>query len=424
MKLNEEGKRTTAREARIPAFVELGNETGFPHEGYIDFVDNRLDPEHRHAARARGASRPGIRCSRPGSLSRVRIAGATPYRAALIDDKVISSQQGVKYAFVVKPDNTHRAPQPRDGHDLRGQTHREERAEGRREGRLHAAAIGAAGHAGAAGAGEKPAPLAAAASANREARSAAQRTRHELRPLLHRPADLRRRDQHRHHARRRHRAVDAADRAVSRDRAADDPGHGELSRREREGRRGNRGHADRAAGQRRREHALHVVAEHERRQHGAQRHLQARHQSRYRAGARAKPRGHRHSRRCRPRCSASASRRRSSRPTSRWSCTSSRPTARSTRSSPAITRCSRSATNSRGSMAWATSTSSARASIRCASGSIPNKVAARELTAQDVVAGDPGAERAGRRGHRRRAAGAERRDRISIHGQHAGPARG
>jgi hypothetical protein len=42
----------------------------------------------------------------PGLFVRVRIAGATPYRAALIDDKVISSQQGLKYAFVVKPDNT------------------------------------------------------------------------------------------------------------------------------------------------------------------------------------------------------------------------------------------------------------------------------------------------------------------------------
>ena len=36
----------------------------------------------------------------------MRVAGATPYRAALVADKVISSQQGVKYAFVVKPDNT------------------------------------------------------------------------------------------------------------------------------------------------------------------------------------------------------------------------------------------------------------------------------------------------------------------------------
>ena len=42
----------------------------------------------------------------PGFFVRVRIAGATPYRAALIADKVITSQQGLKYAFVVKPDGT------------------------------------------------------------------------------------------------------------------------------------------------------------------------------------------------------------------------------------------------------------------------------------------------------------------------------
>lgn len=35
----------------------------------------------------------------------MRIAGATAYRAALVDDKVISSQQGLKFAFVVGADN-------------------------------------------------------------------------------------------------------------------------------------------------------------------------------------------------------------------------------------------------------------------------------------------------------------------------------
>src|SRR5438270_2929616 len=44
VKLSEQGKRVSARTAKIPAFVELGNETDFPHEGIIDFVDNRLDP--------------------------------------------------------------------------------------------------------------------------------------------------------------------------------------------------------------------------------------------------------------------------------------------------------------------------------------------------------------------------------------------
>jgi len=106
VKLSEEGKRVSARTAKIPAFVELGNETDFPHEGYIDFVDNRLDPG-TGTVRARAVLKnwnPNL--ITPGFFVRVRVAGATSYRAALIADKVISSQQGVKYVFVVKPDNT------------------------------------------------------------------------------------------------------------------------------------------------------------------------------------------------------------------------------------------------------------------------------------------------------------------------------
>jgi hypothetical protein len=45
VKLSEEGKRVSARTAQDSAWVELGNETDFPHKGTIDFVDNRLDPE-------------------------------------------------------------------------------------------------------------------------------------------------------------------------------------------------------------------------------------------------------------------------------------------------------------------------------------------------------------------------------------------
>jgi len=106
VKLSEEGKRVSARTAKIPAYVEVGNETDFPHEGYVDFVDNRLDPG-TGTVRARVVLKnwnPNL--ITPGFFVRVRVAGATPYRAALIADKVISSQQGLKYAFIVKPDNT------------------------------------------------------------------------------------------------------------------------------------------------------------------------------------------------------------------------------------------------------------------------------------------------------------------------------
>src|SRR5437588_12636874 len=106
VKLSEEGKRVSARTAKIPAWVELGNETDFPHEGYVDFVDNRLDPS-TGTVRARVVLKnwnPNL--ITPGFFVRTRVAGATPYRAALVADNVISSQQGLKYAFVVKQDDT------------------------------------------------------------------------------------------------------------------------------------------------------------------------------------------------------------------------------------------------------------------------------------------------------------------------------
>jgi len=106
VKLAEEGKRVSARTAKIPAWVELGNETDFPHEGYVDFVDNRLD-SGTGTIRARIVLKnwnPNF--ITPGFFVRVRVAGATPYRAALVADRVISSQQGLKYAFVVKPDSS------------------------------------------------------------------------------------------------------------------------------------------------------------------------------------------------------------------------------------------------------------------------------------------------------------------------------
>ena len=105
IKLNEQGKRKTARDAQLPAFVQLGNETNFPHQGVIDFVDNRVDAQ-TGTLRARVVLKAWDPLLAPGFFVRARMAGAESVKAALVDDKVIGSQQGVKYAFVIKPDNT------------------------------------------------------------------------------------------------------------------------------------------------------------------------------------------------------------------------------------------------------------------------------------------------------------------------------
>ncbi len=78
--------------------------------------------------------------------------------------------------------------------------------------------------------------------------------------------------------------------AVSRHHAADGRGLRLLSRRQRAGRRRHGRRSDRAAGQRRREHDVHVVAVHQRRQLHPDGHVQARRRPEHGPGAGAEPR--------------------------------------------------------------------------------------------------------------------------------------
>jgi RND family efflux transporter MFP subunit len=105
MKQHAEGARKSAREAKLPAFIQLANEENFPHEGHLDFVDNRLDPA-TGTLRARGVFKTWDQLLVPGFFVRMRIPSGPKAPRVLIPDQVVSSQQGVKFVYVVKPDNT------------------------------------------------------------------------------------------------------------------------------------------------------------------------------------------------------------------------------------------------------------------------------------------------------------------------------
>jgi membrane fusion protein, multidrug efflux system len=105
IKLDEEGKRKTGRRVAIPAYVSIGNEPDFPHAGVVDFIDNRLDP-NTGTLRARATFKSWNPFLTPGLFVRLRISGGPSGKAVLIDDKVVSSDQGQKYVFVVKADGT------------------------------------------------------------------------------------------------------------------------------------------------------------------------------------------------------------------------------------------------------------------------------------------------------------------------------
>lgn len=98
--LYREGKRDSAIFSVIPAQMELGNETGFPHKGQIDFVDNQVNPA-TGTIRARAVFSNADKLMAPGFFARVRIPGNGEYDAQLIRDTAISSDQGRLFVLVV-----------------------------------------------------------------------------------------------------------------------------------------------------------------------------------------------------------------------------------------------------------------------------------------------------------------------------------
>ena len=103
IKLSGEGKLKTARETRVPLFLGLQNEEGFPHEGYVDFVDNRITPG-TGTMRVRGQWKNWDTLLTPGFFVRVRVAASPKYKALLIPDDAVGVDQGQRYVLVVGAD--------------------------------------------------------------------------------------------------------------------------------------------------------------------------------------------------------------------------------------------------------------------------------------------------------------------------------
>jgi RND family efflux transporter MFP subunit len=100
LKLRREGSRVSARDAQIPAEMQLADESGFPHKGFMDFVDNRIDP-NTGTMRARGVFSNVDHSLSPGFFGRIRIPGSGKYQALLIPDRALGSDQSVKFVYVV-----------------------------------------------------------------------------------------------------------------------------------------------------------------------------------------------------------------------------------------------------------------------------------------------------------------------------------
>jgi multidrug efflux system membrane fusion protein len=90
---------------RNPVRIGLADEDGYPHDGTVDFIDNQVDAK-TGTIRARAVVANPDRVFTPGLFARVQLKGTGKFKAMLVDDKAVLTDQDRKYVYVLGPHNT------------------------------------------------------------------------------------------------------------------------------------------------------------------------------------------------------------------------------------------------------------------------------------------------------------------------------
>ncbi|GAB3103416.1 efflux RND transporter periplasmic adaptor subunit [Lysobacter terrae] len=104
LRYNELARKGERADSKNPVRVGLASETGYPHEGTVDFVDNQVD-SRTGTIRARAVLKNPDRLFTPGLFARVQLQGSGEFKALLIDDKAVLTDQDRKYVYVLGPKN-------------------------------------------------------------------------------------------------------------------------------------------------------------------------------------------------------------------------------------------------------------------------------------------------------------------------------
>jgi multidrug efflux system membrane fusion protein len=99
--------RVAQKGAPVVVKIGLANEAGFPHEGRLEFVDNRLDAA-TGSVRMRATFSNADNTLVPGLFARVQLSGDPKAKttAAVISERAIGTDQDRKFVYVIKADNT------------------------------------------------------------------------------------------------------------------------------------------------------------------------------------------------------------------------------------------------------------------------------------------------------------------------------
>ena len=104
MRLAQRGERASSRDVNNPVELALTDETGFPHKGWMDFVDNQFDVGTGTMI-GRALIPNSDHLLAPGLFARVRIPGSGRHQAVLLPDEAIGTDLDQKFVWVVDAEN-------------------------------------------------------------------------------------------------------------------------------------------------------------------------------------------------------------------------------------------------------------------------------------------------------------------------------
>ncbi|MDY0883596.1 efflux RND transporter periplasmic adaptor subunit [Dongia soli] len=100
-----QGQRQTSRDFENPIDIRLSDETSFSHRGMMAFVDNAIDTDSG-TIQAHAVVDNHDHFLTPGMFGRARLLGSGSYRAMLVPDEVIITEQSLREVLVLARDGT------------------------------------------------------------------------------------------------------------------------------------------------------------------------------------------------------------------------------------------------------------------------------------------------------------------------------
>ena len=103
--LAAEKKLGTAADGRVPVELQLGDESDYPHQGYIESFDNRVDADTGTIVlRAVFPNEDGRIL--PGLFAHIRLPLSERHEALLVNESAIGTDQADKFVLTLSPTNT------------------------------------------------------------------------------------------------------------------------------------------------------------------------------------------------------------------------------------------------------------------------------------------------------------------------------